>query len=243
MRTHRLTWRHLIRTRIAVAALTGAVLALASAAAARAEDAHPNQVRLGMYYVHYDTSADDIRGPYVPPGVNLSVDDLVTLYVAYTRELSTHFELELAFGYPPLTKTVGRGPATLGSVPYNGQVISTARWIAPTLLLNYKFFDETHRLRPYVGIGVNYTKFVSRQSTAAGNAVSGGPTSISLPASMGPAGDVGLSYRVMDRLSVYVSYSASFVRSRLTANTAGVIRTSDINFGPRALVVSAGYSF
>jgi outer membrane protein len=227
------------------ALITGGVALLASAPwSARAADAaHPNEVRAGLYFVQFSPSADDISGPYVPPGLNISIEDVETLYLAYTRRLSTHFELEFAFGWPPVTKTEGRGPALLGSVPYDGQVISTARWFSPTLLLNYQLFDETHRLRPYVGIGVNYTKFYSRQSTAAGNAASGGPTSISLPVSVGPAADVGLSYRVMDRLTVYASYSASFVRSRLTANTAGVLRTSDIEFWPRALVVSAGYAF
>ncbi|HXS27696.1 MAG TPA: OmpW family outer membrane protein, partial [Steroidobacteraceae bacterium] len=109
--------------------------------------------------------------------------------------------------------------------------------------LNYKLFDETHRFRPYFGVGVNYTKFYSRHSTPAGNAAAGGPTSIDLPASVGPAADVGLSYRVLDRLTVYASYSYSYVASRLTANTGGVIRTSHVNFGPRALVISAGWSF
>jgi outer membrane protein len=202
-----------------------------------------NQLRIGMYYIHYASSADDISGPYAPPGLNLRIDDLETLYLAYVRRLSTHFELELAFGYPPLTKTVGRGPDTLGSVPYNGQVITTARWFAPSLLLNYKFFDDTHALRPYVGVGINYTDFYSRQSTAAGNAVTGGPTSIALPSSVGPLADVGLSYRITDRLRAYASYSVSYVHSRLSADTAGLIHTSNIDFQPRALVVSVGYSF
>jgi outer membrane protein len=202
-----------------------------------------NQVRIGMYYIHYASSADDISGPYTPAGLNLRIDDLETLYLAYVRRLSTHFELELALGYPPLTKTVGRGPEMLGSVPYNGQVITTARWLAPSLLLNYKFFDDTYALRPYVGIGINYTDFYSRQSTAAGNAVTGGPTSISLPSSVGPLGDVGLSYRITDRFRAYASYSISYVHSRLSADTAGLIHTTNIDFQPRALVVSVGYSF
>ena len=225
------------------AAAASALLAL-SLSIAHADDGVPsNTVRVGLYYVHYHTSADDISGPYVPTGLNLSVNDVETLYLAYVRRLSEHFDLELAAGYPPVTKTEGRGPATLGSVPYNGQVISTARWFAPTLLLNYKFFDESHAWRPYVGIGVNYANFYDRRSTAAGNAASGGPTSISLPVSVGPAATVGMSYHLQGRWSLYASYSATVVKSKLTADTAGVMRTSDINFGPRALVVAAGYAF
>ena len=42
------------------------------------------------------------------------------------------FDLELAFGVPPETKTVGKGPATLGSVPYAGATIATSKWAAPS---------------------------------------------------------------------------------------------------------------
>jgi len=228
-------------------ALTAGALCLCAASFCRAADtdaaALDNQVRLGVYYVHYFPSADDLSGPFVPPGVNFSLEDVWTPYFAYVRRLSSNLGLEFAFGWPPLTRTVGRGPATLGSVPYNGEVISTARWFAPSLLLDYTFLDESHVLRPYVGLGVNFTHFYSRQSTAAGNAASGGPTSISLPNSFGPAATIGLNYHPYERWSFYVSYSASRVHSRLTADTGGLIRTSNVEFWPTALVVSAGYAF
>ncbi len=119
------------------------------AVCARADDdVLSNSLRVGAYYITYDTQADDLRGPYVPPGVNLKLKDVITPYFAYVRRLNNHFSAELALGVPPLTKTVGKGPATLGSVPYNGQEIVTARWLAPTVLLTYSFFDESSRLRP-----------------------------------------------------------------------------------------------
>jgi len=220
----------------------GAAFALA-AAGASADQAGPNDVRLGMYFVHYEAEASDISGPYTPPGLNVHVNNVETLYLAYVRTLSSHFVAELAFGYPPVSKTEGRGPAKLGSIAYNGQVISTARWVAPTLLVEYVFGSPSSRLRPYVGVGVNYTRFVARQSTAAGNAASGGPTSISLPASVGPTATAGLSYEITDRWHVYASYSIAQVNSKLTANTAGVLRTAEIHFWPNTLVISAGYSF
>lgn len=220
----------------------GAALALA-ASGAFADQAGPNDVRLGMYFVHYEAQADNISGPYVPSGLNVHVDNVETLYLAYVRSLSSHWDVELAFGYPPLTKTEGRGPVTLGSVPYNGQVISTARWVAPSLLFEYVFGSTSDRLRPFVGAGVNYTKFVARQSTAAGNAAGGGPTSIALPSSVGPAATAGLSYEITDRWHVYASYSVAQVNTKLTADTAGLLRTSEVHFWPNTLVISGGYSF
>jgi outer membrane protein len=220
----------------------GAAISLA-ASGAYAGNAGPNDIRAGVYLVHFDAQASDISGPYVPPGLNLHVDNVATLYLAYVRSLSTHFDVELTAGYPPLTKTEGRGPAMLGSVPYNGKIISTARWFSPSLLFEYVFGDANSKLRPYVGVGVNYTRFFSRQSTAAGNAASGGPTSISLPSSVGPAATLGLSYEVNDRWHVYASYSVAQVNTKLTAETAGLQRTAEIHFWPNALVISAGYSF
>jgi outer membrane protein len=207
------------------------------------EDRLNNSLRLGAYYVTYDTKADDLSGPYVPPGVNIKLKDVITPYFGYVRTLTNHFVLELAMGAPPLTKTVGKGPATLGSVPFNGQTVVTARWLAPSLLLQYVFLDDSYRFRPYIGAGLTYVKFYSRQSTPAGNAVGGGPTSISLTSSIGPAGTVGVSCRISRHFYVYASASASEVDSDLTTNTAGVIRKTHVSFGPRALVVSAGYSF
>lgn len=100
----------------------GAAFALA-AAGAFADQAGPNDVRLGMYFVHYEAEASDISGPYTPPGLNVHVNNVETLYFAYVRTLSSHFVAELAFGYPPVSKTEGRGPAKLGSIAYNGQVM------------------------------------------------------------------------------------------------------------------------
>lgn len=227
----------------ALSALMTAATLFSYAAAALADDDLNNTFRLGSYSVFYHTSADDLSGPYVPPGVNLRTKDLETLYVAYIRRLSAHFDVELTAGYPPLSKTVGVGPATLGSVPYNGQEISTARWLAPTLLLEYRFLSENSPWQPYVGAGVNHTSFYDRNFTAAGDAAAGGPTKLSLTSSTGPAGTVGFVYKFAANWSFDASYSIARVTTHLSADTAGVIRTTDISFGPQALVVAVGYSF
>jgi outer membrane protein len=228
--------------RILSAAIATVSAGLYCAAPALADDS-PNSARIGLYSVFYHVSADNLSGPFVPAGANLDANNVETLYLAYVRTLSSRFDVELTAGYPPLQKTVGKGPAALGSVPYDGQVIATARWLAPTVLLEYKFLSENSRWRPYIGVGVNYTAFYDRNSTAQGNAVSGGPTKLSLTSSVGPAGTAGVAYNIAGHWHAYASYSISKVSTDLTADTAGIIRTTHINFGPQALVVSVGYSF
>ncbi len=220
-----------------------AAAAVMASGTAFADDFPANSARIGLYSVFYHVSADDLSGPYVPAGTNIDAKNVETLYLAYVRSLTSHVDVELTLGYPPLQKTVGKGPATLGSVPYDGQTIATARWLAPTLLLEYEFLREDSPFRPYIGVGVNYTDFYDRNSTAQGNAASGGPTKISLTSSVGVAGTIGLSYRIAGNWKAYASYSATQVKTRLEADTAGVMRTTHINFGPQALVVAVGYSF
>jgi outer membrane protein len=224
-------------------ALIGGGAPLCQAAQSSTDTTPDNEIRIGGYAIFYDATARDISGPFVPSGLNVHVKDVQTLYIAYERAFSTHFGFELAAGWPPTTKTYGRGPATVGSVPYNGQQISSAKWLAPSALLTYKFFDERHALRPYIGVGATYVNFYDRQSTAAGDAVTGGPTKISLTSSIGPTATAGLAYRVSPRWGLYASYSLSRVRSNLTADTAGEIRTTHVSFAPGALVISGGYSF
>jgi outer membrane protein len=173
----------------------------------------------------------------------LDLKNTSTLYLAYMRRLSTHFSVELAAGIPPLTKSTGKGPATLGSVPYNGQVITTARWFAPTALIRYALFDDSHRIRPYIGVGINYVDFYDRNSTAAGNAGAGGPTKIELSSSLGPAGTIGVSVALPHHWGLLASYSVSRVHSDLHAITGDVVRFSSISFNPTAAVVALSYSF
>ena len=228
--------------KIATLAL-GTALALATTTGAHAGNATPNDIRIGAYFVHFDTSATAFTGPYIVPGLSTSVKNTTTLYLGYVRTLSRHFAVELAFGWPPVTHAVARGPAAVGSVPYNGQEIATVRWLSPTALLEYNFFGPTAHWRPFIGVGVNYTYFYDRSVTAAGAAVSGGPTSISMPSSVGPAVTAGFTYRINQRWHVVASYSVAQVNTRLTTDTAGVFRSSSVHFWPNAVVLSVGYSF
>jgi len=221
------------------------VAALIATAPALADDTdvYGNSIRLGSETVFYHTKATDLAGPYVPPGVNFDAENLETLYIGYIRRITSAFSLELAGGYPPLSKVDGRGPATLGSVPYNGQVVATARWISPAALIEYNFLPEDSALRPYIGLGVNYTQFYDRESTAQGNAASGGPTKVSLSASVGPVATAGAVYHFTHRWHLNVSYTISQVDTNILANTAGIERTARLHFGPQVLVISGGYSF
>jgi outer membrane protein len=228
---------------VAVPGLAAAGAASADTYVSGTRGVYDNEIRVGMYFLQYHVNADDLQGPYVPPGVNLDVNSVSTPYFAYLRRLSPHLVGQLAAGVPPNTETVGKGPATLGSVPFNGQVVSTAKWFSPSLIINYVFRDESEAWRPYLGAGVNYTKFYDLKSTDAGNAANGGPTAISLTSSFGPVITAGIRWHIKDRWSAYASYDFAYVKSDYTGNTAGVIRTTTVRFNPTTVVIALGFAF
>ncbi len=221
-----------------------AVLLASFATHALAQDAAPaNELRIGVYFVSYKTKANDLSGPFTPAGINIRVGDVSTLYLAYVRHLDDNWGVELAGGIPPRARTYGKGPASVGSVPFNGQEVATAKWFSPSLLLDYRFLDASYAVRPYVGLGVNYTRFYQLDSTAAGDAANGGPTRVRLSRSIGPAGTVGASWQATKEINVLASYSLARVNSHYRSDTSGVIRETTIHFNPRAWIVAAGYSF
>lgn len=223
-------------------ALLALPLALAAqSASAQADPA--NEIRAGAYFVSYQTKAHDLSGPFTPEGINLRVGNLTTAYFAYVRHLDDHWGLELAGGVPPTAKTYGKGPAKVGSVPFDGQEVATAKWFSPSVLIDYRFMDASSAFHPYVGIGFNYTRFYQLKSTPAGDAANGGPTRVKLTSSFGPAGTVGATYNLTREWSVVGAFSLARVNSNYTSDTSGVIRTTSVKFNPRAWIVAAAYSF
>jgi outer membrane protein len=230
-----------IKTLVKFAAPALCLLGLSAAQVADSTDS--NGIYAGAYLVQFHSTASDLSGPYTIPGLNAGLDNVTTAYFAYIRRLSEHVDVELAAGDPPTTKTIGQGPATVGSVPFNGQTLITAKWLSPTALLEYKFMSDSDALRPYVGVGINHTVFYDRQVTLAGQHVTGGPTSLSLTPSTGLAATLGLSYRVDSHWYAHASYSVSNIHTTASSDTAGLIRKTHIDFGPRAVVLAVGYTF
>ena len=85
----RRTVRGSVMTTFSVRTLSAAFAVAASvcfATPASSEDYPSNSIRASTS-VFYHSKADDLSGPYVPPGVNIDAKDVQTLYLAYVRRL------------------------------------------------------------------------------------------------------------------------------------------------------------
>ena len=207
------------------------VLAAAAAFAAFAAplaQAQDNAVKFGV--THYDTHArtTGITGVGVPPGADAEVGDATTVIFVYERMLNPNVGIELVLGIPPTIKSTGSG-----SVAFLGEVLS-AKNVAPTLLFNYHFGQPGDTWRPYLGAGINYTRFADIQSKLA--------PKVEMSDSVGLAVQAGVDYAIDKNWGLYASIAAVKVKSDLVASGATVLTTT-IDFRPLVYSFGASYRF
>lgn len=205
-------------------------------------------VQLGYANVDPGASAGATSGPFVPPNTtSLNVKSQQTVFFSIARDITENWDLQLALGYPPTHDVTFRviNPANLppSAASKAGQLIGTVRQIAPTLFANYKFGERSAKLRPFVGIGINYTMFDQAESTALFNQLSGGTTNNKLTDSWGLAAQVGATYKLDGPWSISGTWSTADVNSTLTNNTYGVERKTNIKFSPSVFILSVVYAF
>ncbi len=187
-----------------------------------------NTVKLGVIFYQPHAQTSGITGLGVPAGADASIGSATTLLGTYERIVAPNIGIEAVLGVPPTIKAKGAG-----TVPFLGEVLS-AKNVAPTVLINYHFGDAGSALRPYVGIGVNYTRFTDAKTPYGWQ--------VSLSDSWGLAGQVGIDYALSKQWGLFASIGAAQVKSDLVAVGASVLR-STIDFRPVTFAAGAAYKF
>lgn len=126
---------------------------------------------------------------------------------------------------------------------YNGATVARVEQAAPTAFINYRFFERGTTLRPYVGVGINYTRFKARETTAGANVYMDGPVDIKLSDSWGIAFQTGVTYRIDDKWSLNAGWMTASVKNKMTITTANGEQKASYRFHPSVYTVSVGYSF
>ena len=152
-------------------------------------------------------------------GLGLSINDKwipeVDISYFFTKNIAT--ELILTW---PQKMTLNAGNTAIGSF----------KALPPTLLLQYHF--DGLPVKPYVGAGINYTRFVSIKSKLA--------PSVQMSDSVGLALQAGADYWFNKQWGMFASIASVKTKSDLVAAGSTVIQTT-IDFRP--LVYSAGLNY
>lgn len=203
-----------------------AVIGLGGGGAAQAQD---NVAKLGLteYTTHSQTNG--ISGVGVPPGADAQTGNATTVIFVYERLFTPNIGLELVLGIPPTIKA-----KATGSVAFLGDDVLSAKNLAPTLFLNYHFGTPGDTWRPYLGAGMNYTRFLDIKSTLAPD--------VKMGDSYGYAVQAGINYAISKDVGLFASVAKLDVKSNLVASGATVL-TTKIDFRPIAYSAGVYYQF
>ena len=200
-----------------------AVIALCASGA----QAQNNVVKVGGTFYQTHSRTDGISGIGVPPGADADVGNATTVIFTYERLFTPSLGVEFVIGIPPTIKA-----KATGSVAFLGDDVLSAKNVAPTLFINYHLFAPTDALRPYLGAGINYTRFTNVKSTLAPDVKMGDSTGLALQA--------GLNYAINKDWGLFASIARLDVKSKVVAVGATVLTTT-VDFRP--IVYSAGISY
>jgi outer membrane protein len=100
----------------------------------------------------------------------LSISDKTFPEVGFSYFVSPNFAVELAFTYQQKH-----------DIRLNGVTIGSLKQIPPTLLAQYHF-TEWGAFKPYVGVGINYTRFSSLSLIFPGSSINKSSTGLALQA-------------------------------------------------------------
>lgn len=256
----------------ALAALLTLLVPAAPAAAAEGPD------MLSAGWLHIDTRPDSehLRTTRiatglasVEPDTRFSVDDADTLGLTYTHDFDDHFAGQLVGGVPPVFHLSGTGHSALvGDLSSYGELAKVRQW-TPAALALYTFGEPRQAWRPYIGLGIAYTRFTDvklnpalRQAfvQAVQTRTLGAAQDVGVEAeakdSWDPVATLGLQYRLREHwyaiasvswlpLSTTASVTTTINRSASPAVATGPFSRSEasMNIDPVVGFLGIGYRF
>jgi outer membrane protein len=230
--------------RIPSLAAAAALIFAACGSQAQAQQQKEYTVFVGGIHLDVHTSGDPLsfNPPRELPGdAGIHAGNASTVLFGAIWRFRPSWSAELVLGIPPKHKAYGSGVLE----PF-GQV-GSFRQVAPTAFLNYHP-GPWGRFDPFVGAGINYTRFTHVRSTASGDLANGGPTEFKLSDSWGPAVHVGTTVALDKGWSLLASVSYLRGRSDVTATArladgSTSVGSTKVKFGQVGTTLALAYSF
>lgn len=192
-------------------------------------------LRAGAAVVDPDESSDalDTAAAGTLPGTGVGVDSGSALGITVAYMLTDRIGIELLAATPfehdvSATGVVGN----LGSVQH----------LPPTFSVQYYFLPGS-AIRPYVGVGINYTTFFNEELS--GEAKSAlGASNLELDDSVGFAAQMGVDWLLGDKWLLNAAVWRIDLDTTATLDTTAVGRVkTDISLDPWVYMIGLGYKF
>lgn len=199
-----------------------AIIVVALPFAASAKEAGDWLVRARAIYVTPDESAD------ISIGGKPTIDNSVMPELDFSYFFTDNIAVELILAVTP--HDVGAVGTDIGDVDAGDVTL-----LPPTLTLQYHFMPK-EKMSPYVGVGVNYTKFFDADVPSGGVI-----TDIDYDSSFGLALQAGIDYAINDRWLINVDVKKIWINTDVSINAGAV--TADVDIDPWIFGFGFGYRF
>lgn len=202
---------------------------LFAGAAAQAQDTRHTLDVGAVFSNQGDASIDGPFGSGVPPGASLDIGNATALLLRYEFLATPNIGLQLAAGIGGSFSVGGSGSiAALGTL-FDADQLTVSGFV------NYHFFEPTNALRPFLGLGFNYTSY-------SGLSASNGQ-SVDLSNTWGFAVQAGVRYAIDRNWSVAGTLGSSWGKSDLQLSDGTSTQTTRIDMRPVVVGLALGYSF
>jgi len=159
--------------------------------------------------------------------------------------IDNNTQMGLTLGY---MFTDNIGVELLGATPFKHKVglnstgtIAEVKQLPPSLMAQYYFGDRQDKLRPYVGLGVNYTTFYDADFNQTGR--DAGLSDLSVKYSWGVATQVGMDYNLNDNWLLNMSVWWMDIDTDIKFKAAGEDQSIHTRIDPWVFMFAAGYRF
>jgi outer membrane protein len=196
----------------------------------------PWSVRVGPASVAFDVSSSvAVAGTTVPGGEVQAKDNLfLGIEIGYT--VNEAWAVRLALGVPPTT-TLSTGGTLNALVPPLTGTLGKVKYGPAVLSANYTL-GQWGPVKPYVGLGVNYTMVMeSRDGDIAG---------LNVKSAWGSALELGLDWPITPHWSVFADARKVFVKTSASGTIpalGGLPATADVKLNPLIVHTGIGYRF
>ncbi|MCS3469702.1 outer membrane protein [Pseudomonas sp. JUb42] len=216
-------------------------LALSTPLVAQAHEPGDFIVRAGAARVVPNEDSGNVKldGAKVS-GTKATVDNSTQLGLTFAYMITNHIGVEL-LAATPFSHTVsvkGLGAGLDGK-------LADVKQLPPTLSLQYYPMDSASKFQPYVGVGLNYTKFFD--TDLSGTRKQEGFSNLKLKDSVGFAGQVGMDYMLTDRIMLNASVWYVDIDTKASVDGPSALSVGktkvDVDIDPWVYMVGVGYKF
>ena len=172
-------------------------------------------------------------------GTKATLDSDTQLGLNFAYMVTDHVGVEL-LAATPFSHDVGVKGMPGAFAGLNGK-LGELKHLPPTLSVVYYPLDAASAFQPYVGAGINYTRFFDTKlsSEAEGKGFSG----LDMKDSWGLAAQVGMDYMLTDNIMLNAQVRYIDINTTGTTNILGDKVKVDVDVDPFVYMVGLGYKF